>query len=84
MQQEEKQEQMNGKDEARRESEGIGTGDQVGNRKRNGKEKGDGEWRGGKRRVGGMTRQECKGRGETGSSEGLGRLVARQRSGMDE
>ena len=36
------------------------------------------------RGVGEMTRQEGKGRGGTGISEGLGRLVARQRCGMDE
>ena len=36
------------------------------------------------RGVGEMTRQERKGRRRDRDSEGLGRLVARQRSGMDE
>ena len=72
MQQEEKQEQMNGEDEARRESEAyrkrreseqeikweIGKGKGTGRRKATAS--------GEERRVGGMTRQEGKGRGETG------------------
>ena len=90
MQQEEEQEQMNGEYEARRESETyrkkkeseqeikweIGKGKGTERRKvtMSGEERGVGE----------MTRQEGKGRGETGIRKVLGRLVARQRSGMDE
>ena len=73
MQQEEMQEQMNGEDEARLESEthrkkkGIGTGDQVGNRKRkrNEKGKGDDKWRGSEESEE-QSDQEGKGRGEIG------------------
>ena len=90
MQQEEEQEQMNGEDEARRESEayrrkkkseqeitweiGKGKGTERGREMMRKEERGFGE----------MTRQEGKRTRRDRDSEGLGRLVARKRNGMDE
>ena len=90
MQQEEEQEQMNGEDEARRESEAYRKKKEseqeikweIGKGKRNGKEKGDREWRGEKSWRNDQARR--KGTRRDRDSEGLGRLVARQRSGMYE
>ena len=88
MQQEEMQEQMNGEDEARRERETHRKGNR--NRRSSGESekemeregKGDDKWRGVKSRRNNQTRRKRTRR--NWDSEGLGGLVARQRSGMDE
>ena len=72
MQQEEEQEQMNGEDEARRESEAYRKKKELEQEVKWGIGKGKGTGRGKatvsgeESRVGGMSRQEGKGRGETG------------------